>query len=133
NVSRFAVENPIAGFGSDLGATPLYINQPYGFGAFAGGLNEGLSASTNAFRILVYNRSQFAGSTSNNIAPIATNTILIPRRTVSADGSAWGVFVTNGFSTTLDANGLKTTVEFVDGISNVKPWGLTWYLRDDGT
>ena len=40
NVTRFPVENPIAAFGSELGGTPLYLNQNYGFGTLAGGLNE---------------------------------------------------------------------------------------------
>jgi len=131
DITRIPVDNPIVAFGSDVGASPLYLNQSYSFGAYAGGLNEALAASTNAFRILVYARTSFSGAT-NGIRPIATNTVTIPRRTVSSDAAAWGKFVTNNFSSIVDANGLRTTVEFTDGFTNAKPWGMSWLNDGSG-
>ena len=126
-VVRLAVENPSAAFGSELGGTPIYPGPGYGFGVYAGGLDESDSASTNTFRILVYSRDQFASGT-NGIVPLATNIVAMPRRAVSADAAAWSNFVQNAWQRTNSAYGLNTTVEFVDGenASGYKSWGLSW-------
>jgi YD repeat-containing protein len=124
---RFEVENPIAGFGTGSGGTPLHLDTSFSFGVYAGGLDERdtTSGATNAFRIAVYARSNFVAGT-NNIAPFFTTNLTVPRRTVAADSNAWVNFATNGFSKTVEVYGLKTKLEFVDGQTNGKPWGLRW-------
>jgi RHS repeat-associated protein len=127
-VTRMPVQNPIAVFGRQSGASPLYLNHAYGFGAYAGGFNETNAASTNVFRILVYSRAAFNGGT-NGVRPISTNFVTVPRRSAAADVAAWGKFATNGFLNAIETNGLRTTVEFVE--NEIKPWGLNW-LQTNG-
>jgi RHS repeat-associated protein len=126
NLNIFAVNNPVVAFGTQGGGSPLYLNQPYRFGVYAGGLDEGTDAATNVIRISVYDRTLFNGS-STNIAPLNTFNIPLPRRTVTTDSNAWFSFMTNGAVATVTSNGLTTTVEFLDnGDQNHKPFGLAW-------
>ena len=145
--------NPIAAFGATAGGSPLYFNQQYKFGMYCGfqyetneptGGQHG-SNPTNTFvsplRILVYNLSSFVAGQTNAIAPIATNYITIPRRTISGDQSAWLQFATNGFSLTTNANGLQTTVQLVTESGGA--WGVvprftnaqsgTWLITHEAT
>lgn len=124
NITRFLVDNPETTFGSQGGGSPMYLNVPYRFGVYAGGFDESTSGSVNAIKISVYDRTFFNGST--NIAPTNTFYITLPRRTVAADSNAWVSFLTNGGTITVETNGLKTTVEFLDtGDPANKPFGLT--------
>lgn len=127
-VTRFTVENPIAAFGSDLGGSPLYLNQSYSFGAFAGVMDESATNSTNTIKISAYDRSGFSSGTTN-IAATATWTINVPRRTV--DTAAWGAFLTNYDALTVTSNGLTTRVEFGSDSVN-QNWGIDWLLDSGG-
>jgi len=130
NVSRFLVENPVAAFGSQGGGSPLYVGQGYTLGFYAGAFDEG-SGVTNVIRISAYDRSSFSGN-ATNVTPTNVFYISLPRR-FAADSNAWMNFATNGFVQLLETNGLRTTVEFVDGRSNAKPWGLSWITNGSGT
>ena len=56
NANRIAYNNPIVAFGERVGGTPLYINQDYSFGVYAGDPMP-LQAP---FVITVYNRADFS-------------------------------------------------------------------------
>ena len=73
-------------------------------------------------RILVYNLSSFVAGQTNLVAPIATNYIAIPRRTIAADTNIWQQFSTNGFSLTVSNSGLRTTVQLV--VESGGAWGV---------
>jgi RHS repeat-associated protein len=123
--TAIAQQNPIVAFGSRGTGTPLYINQPYRFDVYAGGMDESTASATNVVQIAVYSASNFvAGAT--NVAPLNTFTIPLPRRTVAADSNNWNIFMTNGASATVTTNGLTTTVQFIDGPATQKPMGLSW-------
>lgn len=124
NFTRFKVENPVAAYGSSGGGSPLYVNQPYTLGLYIGAFDED-SGKTNVFRISVYNRSDFNGL-GTDVAPVNVFEIALPRRSVAAESNAWINFATNGFLVTVETNGLRTTVGFVDGAATDKPWGLSW-------
>ncbi len=120
------VNNPVTAFGSQGSGSPLFPNQPYRFGVYAGGFDESTPAATNAIRISVYNATNFvAGAT--NVAPFSVFTIPLPRRTVSADSNLWTAFMSNGAASTFITNGLTTTVQFLDnGLTNNEVFGLSW-------
>ncbi len=121
-----AVNNPVTAFGSQGSGSPLFPNQPYRFGVYAGGFDESTPAATNAIRISVYNATNFVTG-ATNVAPINVFTISLPRRTVSADSNLWTAFMSNGAATTFATNGLTTTVQFLDnGLTNDEVFGLSW-------
>ena len=130
NVTRFLVQNPIAVYGSLGGGSPLYTGQGYTFGVYAGAYDE-TSGVTNIIRVSVYDRAACIGS-ATNITPVNVFNIAMPRRSVLAESNAWLNFVTNGFMVLSQSNGLTTTVEFVDGPTNNKPWGLGWATNLSG-
>ena len=109
--------NPIAAFGASAGGSTLYVNEQFKFGVYCGAQYESTNGTGTNFaaplRILVYNLSSFTNGQTNLIAPIATNYITIPRRTIAADATNWLQFATNGFSLTVTTNGLRTTVQLV--------------------
>lgn len=119
--------NPMAAFGSTAGGAPLYLNTQIKFGVYCGAQYESTNADGTVFqsplRVLVYRLSDFVAGQTNLIGPIATNTIKLPRRTITGDQSAWDQFAANGFSTTIISNGLRTTVELADESAGV--WGVT--------
>jgi RHS repeat-associated protein len=110
--------NPIVAFGSSGGGSSLLVGQPYHFGAYAGTQFESTNSAGAVFaaplRVLVYLKSSFAAGQTNTIAPIATNYITIPRRTIMGDQTAWSQFLTNGLSVSMNANGLNTMVQLVE-------------------
>ncbi|MEK7782024.1 MAG: SBBP repeat-containing protein [Verrucomicrobiota bacterium] len=120
-------QNSIAAFGSAAEVTPLYLNQGYRFGVYAGAQYESTNADGAAYqtpvRVLVYRLSDFTPGQTNIVAPIATNLITVPRRTVTADQGAWDRFATNGFTVTIDTNGLRTTLHLVE--QRTGAWGVT--------
>src|SRR6266571_1915854 len=130
-------DNPIVAFGAMEGGTPLYLGQSYHFGIYPGIRIEGTNNSEFAtpFRILVYARTNFSGG-ATNIAPIATNDIFVPRKTISTEQTAWSQFASNGFTTTLEAYGLRTTVylfepkagSYTNGIAYGRYSGLDNYV-----
>ena len=126
------MENPVAAFGSQGKGSPLYVNQPYSFGVYAGGFDENAAGSTNVIKISVYDRASFNGNT--NIAPLNAFNITLPRRTVGADSNAWTAFMANGGTTTVETNGLRTIVQFMDtGDPSNKPFGLTVMTNANGS
>jgi YD repeat-containing protein len=120
------VNNPVTAFGSQGSGSPLFPNQPYRFGVYAGGFDESTPAATNAIRISVYDGTAFVTG-ATNVAPINVFTIPLPRRTVSADSNLWTAFMSNGAATTFTTNGLTTTVQFLDnGLTNDEVFDLSW-------
>jgi RHS repeat-associated protein len=103
---RIAFQNPIVAFGSPVGGSPLYLNQGYGFGIYAG---DASASYSNALRIQVYYRSNsaLAGTISLPI-PDPTNTNQLSN------------FVTNGFSQTFNQFGLQTVWLHTPG----QRWGV---------
>lgn len=118
--------NPIAAFGSTAGGSPLYLNSPVRFGVYCGAQYESTNSDSALFqtplRVLVYQLSNYVAGQTNPIAPMATNFITLPRRTITGDQSAWNQFATNGFSLTIETNGLRTTVQLADESSGA--WGV---------
>ena len=127
NVTRFPVSNPVVAFGSAAGGSPLYVNQPYRFGIFAGAYDE-LTGPTNMIRVLVYSASALA-SGATNITPTNIFYISLPRRNIAADDPAWSNYVTNGNQVVVSSNGLITSVSFNYGEGtdpDYSTWGLGW-------
>lgn len=120
-VTRFPVENPLVAFGREGGASRLYAGQEYSFGVYAGLFDE-TQAETNLIRISAYARSSLSGS-ETNVSPTATWTIGLPKR---FSGTNWVNFASAGLCVVNETNGLRTRVEFVDGPTNAKPWGIDW-------
>lgn len=128
NLARYPIANPMVAFGSQGNGSPLYVNQPYRFGVYAGGMDEGTGSATNVIRISVYDAAKFTNGVTTNMVPTNTFTISLPRRTIATDSNAWVSFMTNGASTTFTTNGLTTTVEFLDsGDPANKPFGLAFF------
>ena len=135
NLATFPTGNPMVAFGSQGNGSPLFVNQPYRFGVYAGGLDENPATvgATNVIRISVYSATNFVGGVSN-VMPINVFTITLPRPDVSADSNAWDLFMANGASTTVTSNGLTTKVSFMassDDPSN-EPFGLSWMTNSSG-
>ena len=93
---RIAFQNPIVAFGSPVGGSPLYLNQGYGFGFFAG---DNSANYTNSLRIQVYYRS--------NSALAGTISLPVPNSAIS---NQLANLVTNGFSQTFNQFGLQTVL-----------------------
>ncbi len=102
--TRIAFQNPIVAFGERVGGSSMYFGQPYTFGIYAGDPKPSYTNSntyTNALRIQVIDRTMFTN--------VATVYFPIPDVTQTA---AWSSFLTNGYTTTLTAYGLTTTLYF---------------------
>ena len=126
NLNLIPIKNPVVAFGSQGGGSPLYPNQPYRFGVYAGGFDESTSTATNVIRISVYSATNFIAGASN-VVPVNVFNIPLPRRTVSADSNLWTTFMSNGAAITLTTNGLTTTVQFLDtGDPYNLPFSLSW-------
>jgi len=110
NANRIAFNNPIVAFGERVGGTPLYVNQPYSFGVYAGDPVP-LSAP---IQIMVFNRSDFS---------IAGYINLIPPN--SSNPNSWNNYSTNGFQISTSTNFLANGVT---GTTNT--FGLTTILSD---
>jgi RHS repeat-associated protein len=118
---RIAFQNPIAAFGSPVGGSPLYVNQSYNFGIYAGDLSATYS---NALRIQVYYRS--------NAALAGTISLPVPDPAVS---NQLANLVTNGFTQTYEQFGLRTTLlDTPDqrwGVMFSRPYTLTHTATSD--
>jgi RHS repeat-associated protein len=95
NANRIAFNNPIVAFGERVGGTPLYLNQPYNFGVYAGDPGP-LSAP---IQILVYYRTNYALAGYINLYP--------PN---SSSTSSWNNYTTNGFQVSTSTNYLADGV-----------------------
>ncbi len=110
--SPIPFSNPIAGFGSKVGGSPLYFGQRYTFGIYAGDPRPYYAGSTNtytnALRIQVYER--------NTMALVGTSNVIIPNISTTNE---WAAFLSNGYTKTVTAFGLTTTLAFNNR-------GVTW-------
>jgi len=95
NANRIAFNNPIVAFGERVGGTPLYLNQAYSFGIYAGDPAP-LSAP---IQIAVYYRTNFALAGYINLYP--------PN---SSSTSSWNNYTTNGFQVSTSTNYLADAV-----------------------
>ena len=102
SANRIQFNNPIVAFGERVGGTPLYLNQNYGFGIYAGD-PEGQSVT-----IAVYARS--------NYSYVGSITLTNPATT-----GLWTTFSTNGFETTASGYGLTTVMSTSPNLN----WGAT--------
>ena len=92
--NRIAFNNPIVAFGERVGGTPLYLNQDYRFGVYAGGQVLALPIA-----ITVFARSNYAVVGTINVYPPNLN-----------DTNSWNAYTTNGFQVSTNAYGLTTTL-----------------------
>lgn len=99
-------KNPIAGFGSRVGGTPLYFGQDYNFGIYGG---DPAPKYTNAIVIEVYDKTMLTN--------VATVYLTVPTPSQTND---WANFLTNGYTRTTNVYGLTTTLSF---ISSLVLWG----------
>ncbi len=133
NLVTYPTANPLAAFGSQGNGSPLFVNTPYNFGVYAGGMDESTLASTNVIQISVYDATKYTNGVTTNLVPTNVYTIALPQRTVASQSNAWYSFMTNGASVTFTSNGLTTTVSFLDdGYTNFNdgwglPFGLSWF------
>jgi len=93
---RIAFQNPLAAFGSRVGGSPLYENQSYSFGIYAG---DPSAIYSSALRIQVYYRS--------NSALAGTISIPVPDPSIT---NQLANLVTNGFAQTFEQFGLRTVL-----------------------
>jgi len=98
--NRIPFNNPIVAFGGRVGGSPLYFNQEYRFGTYAG---VTAPFSTGVLHIEVYRQSDFvlAGYIFMEIPALS-------------DTNAWRSFLTNGYQKTVTGYGLTTTLRFDD-------------------
>jgi RHS repeat-associated protein len=122
SATRIAFNNPIVAFGERVGGTPLYPNQYYSFGIYAGNPLPG----PQPVSILVFSRSNFALVGAVNLAP--------PN---SRDPSSWTNYVNSAFRATTNAFGLMTalsdTPSLTWGTTNRGAWVLTHEASDLAT
>lgn len=101
--NRIVFNNPIVAFGERVGGSPLYLNQNYSFGVYAG---DPLPAWPIV--ITVFSRTNFAAVAAISLYP--------PN---FADTNSWNRYLTNGFQLTTNAYGLATTLSDSPSLS----WG----------
>lgn len=109
--SRIPCQNPLAAFGSSVGGSALYVNQPTRFGIYAGMLAQ--ADISNAVKIVAF-RNTGAGFTKvgQGFLPLPS-----PLQT-----NAWQAFLTNG-STVISTNlGLITSAAYQADFSQ---WGCS--------
>ena len=104
---RIPFNEPIVGFGSRAGGSPLYFGQSYAFGFYAGSPYD----YTNSLLIKEYRLSDGTLVNSTNFS--------IPDPTFNS--AEWQRFVTNGYAKTLTAFGLTTTLTY-DNPQQI--WGI---------
>ncbi len=107
---RIPYKSPIVAFGSRVGGSPLFHNQSYRFGVYAGETGPGY-LSSGALYIRVYRQSDF-GFVTQFAVPIPS----------LEQTNEWRQFLTNGYTTTVTNCGLTTSVRFNDPY---KMWGTT--------
>lgn len=111
--NRIAFDNPIVAFGERVGGSPLYVNQPYSFGVYAGDplpTYAGTPLTNWQIVVVAFNRSNGdQAGVVNLIPPDYFNT------------NSMASYATNGFQITTNAFGLTTTLSDSPGLS----WGTT--------
>ena len=91
--NRIAFNNPVVAFGSLVGGTPLYLNQDYHFGIYAG--NE-LDAGSAVY-VSAYYRSNYALAAILSVTP-------------PDDPGSWNTYYGNNFQVTTQGYGLTITL-----------------------
>lgn len=107
NALRITYNNPIVAFGARVGGSPLYFNEDYHFGAYAGATAP---YSDTAMYIAVYSAADYH--------LVDSVPLLIPALEYT---NAWRNFLTNGYQATFTTYGLTTTLRFDDPS---KMWGV---------
>jgi YD repeat-containing protein len=114
--SPISFQNPIASFGGRVGGSPLYYGQGYTFGIYAGDpappTYTNANSYSNALQIQVYQQS--------NMAFVGTISIPIPN---PAWTNEWTTYLTNGFTKTVSAFGLTTTLTYAQ--ANLRVWDVS--------
>lgn len=100
--SPIAFNNPVAAFGASVGATPLYIGQPYQFGVSAG--TRATNWTQSFIQIQVYSAKNL------ETGPVGTIDITIPQKGTTE----WDDFVANGSQKFVDSFGLVTLVSLAE-------------------
>ena len=113
--SPIQFENPIVAFGAGGGGSPMYLNQSYNFGVYAGGRND---TTSPVIFISAYKRSKFVPG-QTQITPDAVQSITIP---VQSNAVAWSAFAQNGFKLSVQANGLNTDIQLVEADNWTGQW-----------
>lgn len=124
-------DNPIAAFGSDAEAMPLWIGKHYKFGTYFGKQRSfhtvGISSETpnsviyqldTPIRVFVYRKSEFANGAAD-VTPIATNYLSLPARNHPISEPEYDDylrFASNNLVASVTGHGLETTVQIVDGV-----------------
>jgi RHS repeat-associated protein len=101
SANRIQFNNPIVAFGERVGGTPLYLNQNYSFGIYAGD-QEGSPIVIN-----VYTRSNYSYVGAINLS-VPTNYTNLSQ-----------AFISNGFQATFTNYGLTTTLSTTPDLN----WG----------
>lgn len=117
NSNSIVFQNPIAAFGSRAGGSPLYFQQNYTFGIYAGDPRPpytNTTVYTNALRVQVYDQTTFSS--------VASFAITIPN---ISDTNEWRTFLTNGYAKTVSAYGLTTTLSFNNSAETWGAWSST--------
>lgn len=105
--NRIPFNNPIVAFGERVGGTPLYINQEYNFGIYAG---NPITVGDAPVTILAYYRTNYGYAGDIEIVPPYFN-----------DTNSWNNFTSNNFELTKSAFGLTTTLASSPNLN----WGST--------
>lgn len=108
---RLNTLNPIVGFGSRAGGTPLYFGQPYGFGIYSGQI-----APYYADSVLI----RTFQLTPTNILYLGSAFVPLPN---PSNTNEWNTYLTNGYEKVFTTNGLTTIVRFDQ---NGQRWGSSF-------
>ncbi len=108
---RLATTNPIAGFGSRVGGTPLYFGQQYRFGIYSGQIYPYYTNSVLIRTFLL---------TPTNSLYLGYAFIPLPSPYNTND---WNNYLTNGYEKVFTTNGLTTIVRFDQ---NAGRWGVNF-------
>ncbi|HEV2327430.1 MAG TPA: DUF6531 domain-containing protein [Verrucomicrobiae bacterium] len=95
--NRIPFNNPIVAFGERVGGTPLYYNQAYQFGIYAG---DTIFSNTPII-IQAYYRTNYQ---------LAGTVTFYPPNVLASTSNQWVNFLTNGFQLSTNAFGLTTIV-----------------------
>jgi RHS repeat-associated protein len=103
--NRIAFDNPVVAFGNLVGGTPLYLNQDYHFGIYAGNLVE----AGSAVYISAFYRSNYTWAGMLSATPPDPD-----------DPISWNRYLTNSFQVTVQGYGLTVTLSDAPNLG----WGI---------
>jgi len=117
--NRIAFNNPIVAFGSTVGGTPLYVNQDYHLGIYAGNEVE----SGTPLYVSAYYRSNYA---------LAGTITLMPPYLGSSN--SWNSYISNNFQVTAQGYGLTVTLSDSPSLGwGVAPGGGAYVLTQNAS